>query len=225
MPQADVIQLVTDFTDGFADTQAATNFYGDVVQEVGQDPDATIVNIIAFGGIAGQPDYDPSTVPINTVLITDIVNPLALIYDGVHLAKTHVFEATYYDEFFRVTKGFPRAWMEEDANRRAFSVVPVPDISGSTGSPYDPTGVTPLHERDFVLIYSQTRTDVHLEEELPLALEVAARELSRDSDHTDRTFAEVSRTLAGIFYKMVGVGISTSLEAKSDAANTGESAL
>jgi hypothetical protein len=203
MPKADVLQLVADLTNGLADQTNASQIYSDLITELGRDSSWTMVRVQAFAGVAGEGDYQPSALGV-----TDIVDILSVLYDGRHLARSDVAEAKYYDRYFRVHLGRPRVWIEQDAPREGFQLYPIPSLSSVTAGPYDPT-THALAEGDVVVVYTHDPSvlpNCHLEEELAVALEVVAREMSRDSDHTDKTLAQIARTLSGMLFQMVGIG-------------------
>jgi hypothetical protein len=202
MAMSDVLQLVADITDGLADQTNAQQIYADLWLELGRDSSWTCVNIQAFGAVAGQADYAPVNFGV-----TDVIDILSVLYDGRHLAHSDVVEAKYYDRYFRTTKGSPRVWLEQDEPREGFQLMPIPSRSGTGGVAYDPV-TTAGAEGDIVLVYTRNTVNgaFHQEEELAVALEIVAREMSRDSDHTDKTLAQVARTLSGMLFQIVGIG-------------------
>jgi hypothetical protein len=134
MPQADVLQLVQDLTDGLADATAATNFYSDVVYSMATDVDSTLVNIATIDPGAGTPATD---MPAAAVV------ELAMVYDKAHLSKANVEEATAYDVNWRATLGRPRVWITEDESKHTVALVPVPASPPTLSMPRDPTSQDP----------------------------------------------------------------------------------
>jgi hypothetical protein len=202
MPQADVLQLVTDLSDGLADATAATNFYSDIVFLMGTDVDGTLTNIQTVANSIGP--VSNVTSPATTI------TELLVIYEDTELDRANPTEVTAFNPYWRATIGEPRVWMQEDRPKHLQRILPNPSRpqTGQGGAlPLDPTTTDPGFGAT-TFIYTETRTDVHPEEELALALEIIAREFARDSDHTDRNLAQACRSLSGVFFRMIALAIS-----------------
>jgi len=197
MPQADVLQLVTDLSDGLNDSTATTNYYGDVIFLMGLDPGGTVVNITTV---------DPVIFVPQTTLPASSITTLAVIYDRKHLSKTGRARANAWDTQWFTTLGPPFAWLDEDQDRHTITEIPIPVNPPTVGLPRDPSTSDPGFN-GLTIIYTETRTDAHGDEELAMALEIMAREFSRDSDHTDHTAAQTCRTLSGTLFTMVNVSL------------------
>ncbi len=185
MAKADVLQLVADLTDGLADQTVAGETYDDVVVELGMKPNESMTGAQYVATTSGTSQY---SYPTTTLRL------LGLMHDAKTLQISDINEAQAYDKQWRTTRGEPLAWLIEQESRRTFTLVPVPNRTGATVGVATP--FTTFPEGNVTAIYTENRTDVHPWEELYVALVVAERELSRDSDHTDLQLAEALGKLA-----------------------------
>jgi hypothetical protein len=209
MAQADVLQLVTDIADGLNDTTACTNYYGDVVFLMGLDPDGTIVNCTTF---------DPGLGTLDVSLPANSITTLVLIYDRVHLSKTTLLGAAAWDTQWATTLSTPLSWLDQAQPRHTISLVPQQSKAPSGAAlPLDPSLTDPGFDA-VTALYTETRANVHGDEELALALEIVSREFSRDSDHTDRTLGQSCRTLSGILFRMLDIAIEADTPPLQDVA-------
>lgn len=197
MAMSDVLQLVTDLSDGLNDSTACTNYYSDVVYLMGLDPGGTLVNASTI---------DPVVLVPQTTLPASSITTLAVLYDVKHLSKTGRKGAQAWDTHWFTTLGQPFAWLDEDQNRHTITEIPIPVTPPTVGLPRDPSISNP-GQNGLTVIYTETRTNAHGDEELAMALEIMAREFSRDSDHTDHTSAQTCRTLSGVLFGMIDVSL------------------
>lgn len=196
MAKADVLQLVTDISDGLADATLDDTYYADVVLEMAASPDTTLIGMATSF-------ITPPADGVYTVPTTDATYLLEVLFDGMELMRATVAEATMYDPDYVRHSGTPLSWIEEHEDFLKVRLVPRPALA-----PVD--GVT--------FIYGEARTDVHADEELAVALEVLAREMSRDSDHTDKTFAQAARSLSTLCFQLLGLALVPRRFAANDNA-------
>lgn len=185
MAKADVLQLVADLTDSLANQTVAGELYDDVVYEMGMRPNESLTGASYVATTQGTSQYSYPTSALRL---------LGLMHDAKTLQISDIGEAQSYDRQWRTTRGEPLAWLVEQESRRTFTLVPVPNYTGSTVGVATPFTTFPAG--NVTAIYTETRTDVHPWEELYVALVVAARELARDSDHTDLQLSEALSKLA-----------------------------
>lgn len=194
MAFADVMQLVADLSQGQADVTTCTGYYTDIVTEIGLTPSPTCVTV----------EYVPVTAPQAVFpLPANVINLLALAVDDRELPRATIGELWQYLPSWQDRVGSPIVWTAEDTlSKRVFQVVPA---LGSAGQPLG--GLTPFDPNpapgNITLVGSVTVVDVHPEEELWVALEILAREFSRDSDHEDPNTAQLCRSLASLFRTLV----------------------
>lgn len=204
MALADVLQLVADISDGFADQTAATSYNADVIQLIGTDRDGTLTNINTPTFTLGPPAIVGP--PATFITILDV------LYEDNDLSYSTLDEITMWDPYWRGRIGEPKVWTPEGHSKGFITATPSPSRTPTAALPLDPTATDP-GSAAFTFVYTEARTDVHPEEELALALEILCREFSRDSDHTDRTLAQSCRTLSGILFRMIALAVTDHMPA------------
>lgn len=185
MAKADVLQLVADLTDSLANQTVAGELYDDAVIALGMMPNETMTGAAYVQVTSGTSQY---TYP------TTALRLLGIMHDAKTLQISDINEAQAYDKQWRTNRGEPLAWLIEHESRRTVTLVPVPNRTGATVGAATP--FTTFPEGNITALYTENRTDVHPWEELYIALVVAARELARDSDHTDLQLSEAFDKLA-----------------------------
>lgn len=193
MSQAGVLQLVSDLAYGQSDAANVADFYTHVVEDLARYPWMTNASLVAT--VAGTSEY---------VLASTQVKLLAVFFDNKQLARLTVQEASVLDPQWRDRSGFPFAYVVEAEPQKTFRLYPNPDTASKAFS--FPTG-QPLG-LDFpaysvVVFHTETRTNVLPWLELPVALEVLAREFERESNHRDLEFSGLARQLGAILFSMV----------------------
>lgn len=200
MAQADVLTLVADLAgprmDSVALSESArvSEYYSDVVQEVGLDrvegsADASFIAVTAGTATAALP--------------TDAIRMLFLAYDDAQLWPTlrRALEAS--DPAWRVRQGRPISYTAQDEDTRTVRLVPVPDRTGAAIGGSTPfTGTFP--DGNLLMAYTATVTDVLAWDEMWVALEILGREFGRESDHFDPEFSKQALQLAQVFRLLVG---------------------
>lgn len=201
MSRATTITYANTLLDGLGDTTQLGQFYDEIAMEIarGTWPEVVSVTNAAFAqGSAGSSLY---SFPNNATRL------LSVHYDRKQLAEATPSEADFYDREWRLTRGEPIAYTMADEDEKTVRLVPLPDVNGA-----DPSGITPYDfgptlpadpwpSNNVAFIYTQA-DNVHSDEEMWLAMEMVARELSRDSHHADETAAGLAKTLADLFRKM-----------------------
>lgn len=140
--------------------------------------------------------------------------PLAIFYGPRYLYQIRKDESWATDPFMQQTQADHVVGVIFDPeNRTQFALVPPPSHDGRAINPGDTplnfTGVFP--EGNVTVLY--TRSDLafpgdlapestYSDLQLPIAIEVMAREYERDSNHQDSNFAQVCHTVAKFFFGM-----------------------
>lgn len=131
---------------------------------------------------------------------------LALFYDQTHLFQLRKDEAwaanaEWRDDPEPVVSGF----IQDPEDRSSFSLVPPPKYDGETvgaATPFNGTWV----EGNITAIYAEGDTAfggaTYIDLKMPIAFEVLAREFARDSDHQDKTAADVAHNMAELLFLM-----------------------
>lgn len=193
MAKADVLQLVADLSASLADQTAASKYHSDIVFEQGLGRNISLTGAAFIQVSADTAEY---TYPTTTI------RPLLLFYDDTTMHPSDIKEAEAYDKQWRTTLGEPRVFLIEHEPERTLDVIPVPKRAGATVGVATPFGTT-FPEANLLMIYSENRTDVHAYEELVVALQILAREMDRESNHTDHEHAAAATMLAALFQAML----------------------
>ena len=190
MARADVESLAASIADPNADTTAITRYYDDVTFELGRTTE-----------IATQASLIESTGAVRYRLPSTAIKLIAVFYDDVELYKLGLDELAVQNPEWRYEHGNPFGYWIENEPIERFVVYP---------APINPSGTVALKDlgASFVqdaisVVYTQDQANVLGWLELPVALEVASRELSMESNHKDLEAAALLRALASVLFKVV----------------------
>lgn len=185
--RADVLALVQLLANNAADTALINSFYDEMVITLAEQRWLTQASLLTF--TEGSTTVN---LPGNAIEILD------LFYDNTPLTELNLEDLKMiFGESWRNQKGYPRAYTLEAETKKTIEVCPAPSFPASP--------VIPIHGLPIgwdyptyngVIINSETRNDVPVYLELPLALMILEREYTRESDHQDLAFAGASGTLA-----------------------------
>lgn len=195
MAKADVLALVSMLSDSTSSSTQVSNYYNDVVFEMadGVFPGPSLTNASFVAVVEGTANY---TYP------AALVRLIAVLYDARDLVRESQRGAELFNRDWRGDFARPVAYVLNDEDLRTLSLIPVPDTSGQTIGVLTPFSAT-FPAENLTFIFTEERDDVHLDEELPLALEILGREWSRDSDHHDAQAAEIAKKLSGLLFGLV----------------------
>lgn len=130
---------------------------------------------------------------------------LMVIYDDEQLAHARYDETMMFDDAWRASESRPVAFLNDTINRAKFAVVPTPDADG------DAIALTPLDfttwpNNNLTVIYAKSDTafagSSYSDTHLAMAFEIIARELGRDSDHSDPEAASLAKNMANVFWRL-----------------------
>lgn len=194
MSKATVLTLVSDLTLGAADATAAGRYYDRVVETLARFPWMTNFSLIP--ATKGTSQY---------TLETAQAKVLAVFYDNRQLGKLTLAQVEGINRGWRNEVGTPHSYVVEDESQKSFRLYPTPDLDSKPQSfpNSQPFGID-FPAYTIVVLHTETRTDVPLWLELPVALEVAAREMERESSHRDVEWASQARAMADALFAMVG---------------------
>lgn len=178
MAKADVLTLVDDLSLGQANATEAAIFYDEIIRELGFIEVLTGTETITIH--AGTGSY---TLATDTIRALEFYNTAGFLTKAQYTGLGALFGSSW-----RTRVGSPMAVTVEDENNNSFSLVPSPN-----------------YDDQLTVIRTETRTDVPVWLELPIALEILSREYLRESDHQDVEFSGISKTLATIFLNLAGV--------------------
>lgn len=179
MARSDVLTLVSDFGLSVTDATEVGVLYDEVVRELGFTEVLTSVEVQAVG--AGQ---------TTVVFATDTIRSLELYSSqrGKLDRSTANAARTIFGNSWRQQVGPPVMYVQDQEDDNTVRLVPIPTA---------PLSVS--------VIRVDARTDVPVWLELPLALEIVSRELSRESDHQDTKFAAGAAQLGRLLFSMLDV--------------------
>ena len=191
MAKADCTALVATLAVSVNDSTATTQYYVDVVEELGFE----------YAPLTGAAYVATTQGTKNYTLPTAAQRGLAFFYDDNQLYFADKNELAASDENWETRQGSPIVITFDHTDQRTFDIVPVPDQAG------DAIGASTPFTADIgnviTVIYANNPDDVHSWEELPVALEILSREFARDSAHKDENAAKAWKGLAELFYQLV----------------------
>lgn len=205
MSSAAITTIVTGFAVVTVDNTAQQTFQDDVIVELarGVYPDVLAQVDAAFiATVAEQVQY---TIPTATPNFQR--TPINVFYDTLSLSLIRKTEAWEYAEEWRDSPGHQVVgYLLDPEDRTVISLVPPPKQAGTAIGGNTPTSVTAWPDKNITVISAKSDTAfggaTYADLQLPIALEVLAREFSRDSDHQDSMYAQVCRNLAQFFFGM-----------------------
>lgn len=192
--RADVLALVQLLSNNAADAALCNQFYDEVVTDLAQQRWLTQASVLTL-----SEGTTTVQLPLNAVEI------LSLYYDNEALTEMGLADLLYvYGEMWRSRRGRPHAYTRESETAKVIEVAPPPDLPSNPLIPIHglPTGWDyPLYAG--LIINSETRNDVPVYLELPLALLILQREYARESDHQDLALAGAAGALAELLLTMI----------------------
>jgi hypothetical protein len=182
MAKADVVTLVSDFSGSVTDAVEVGVLYDEVVKELGFVELLTSVEVQNVG--AGQDTLE---------FATDTIRSLEVYSDQVgKLDRTtaHALRAIFGNGW-RGLKGTTVAYVQDQENDNTVRLVPIPE---------GPMSVS--------VVRVDSREDVPIWLELPIAFEVLNREMGRESNHQDVKFAALSGEVGKLLLSLLGIAFS-----------------
>lgn len=191
--KADVLNLVNLLSGGTADTNVTPGIYDDIVK--GWASSNILTNAYLQPVAApGQPTHD---------LAPNLLTIQTFIWDNREVRELSLRDVESLDPGWRNRTGTPHSYVIETESARTLRLYPAPKLPSdpNLGNYGEPLG------RDYpaystVMIGAETRVDVPVQYELPLALLILQREMSRESDHMDMEFATLAGQMGGTLLSM-----------------------
>lgn len=178
MAQADVLTLVDDLSLGQANATEAAVFYAEIIRELGYLELLTSTETMTQE--AGVNTYELAD---STIMDMEYYNTTGFLTKADGMGLGSVFGADW-----RNRKGSPVAISMDQEDDTAFRLVP-----------------SPINDDTITIIRTETRTDVPVWLELPIAFEILSREFLRESDHQDTELSTVCKLTATLLFNLVGV--------------------
>jgi len=193
MSKADVLSLITSFSNGQADSTSISEFYDNTQSDLSRHPWLVGCHLAAVSPNTGE----------FTLTATE-GKLLAVFYDNRLLSRETERSLEQRNPNWRDEFGTPIAYMVEDEPAKTFRTYPVPHLPSK---PFSFIYGEPLG-RDFPLysvayFVTEMRTDVPAWLEMALAWRVMEREYSRESTHRDDNLAQVAQQLSDMLLAMV----------------------
>lgn len=182
MSKATVLGLVDLLSNNIADDTVTPGLYADIVFDWGSQPILTNATLISLSAKAEEFQLPPQ-----------VLNVLSIIWDQRELGKLTLREVEALNPSWRNKIGSPNSFVEQAETAKTLALYPTPFMPSGpnlaiTG---EPLGADyPLYS--IVLMNTETRDDVPVYLELPLALLIIEREFTRESDHRDLDFAQIA---------------------------------
>lgn len=193
MSRPDVLALAQFYANDLADDAALDRFLDDVIYEQGREAIMCRASLQAISSGQGPYDY-----PEGAIEIFDV------FYDGKVLSAERQETIEALSRTWQSATGTPIAWVKENEEKAQYRIYPKSTAStGSFSFPNaEPFGVD-LPDNALVVIHSEYRRDVLPWMEDWIALEIAAREFMRESDHADPAFAKALAETGQLLRAMV----------------------
>lgn len=199
MSKADILQLVDDLSQGQAEASTAESYYDDITNELAHKQ--VLTNVTLLTAAAGDTSFtEPET----------SADVLAVFWGDRQLTEAKRQELEWSTPEWRSREGAPQAWITENEAEQTFRLYPFPNIPSDTLVPIlgDPLGAG-YADHSVAVLYTENREDLPTYLNLPVALDILAREFSRESGHKQLEFAQACSSLANILYAMVGVPVAS----------------
>lgn len=190
MAKSNVIATVVQLSANLADPVSISNFYDEAVFDLGRMPWLTNITIMPVTG--GVRDVNLNTTVIN---LRGVVYGSKWLYEIQHLRDA---ETAFPD--WRDVPGFPTAYVLEQVDHLAISLLPTPNRSGK---PVTQVFDSTYPDFNLVVFVTEFRTNIPLWIEWAVAFNVLNREFSRSSDHTDVDAAKMANALSNMMLMMV----------------------
>jgi len=193
MAKADVLQLVSDLSNGLADATLSERYYREVVFDLGKQGWLTQISIVPVTSGTGTYSFPASAIEL-----------LGLFYDDNQLDPLCLRELEWIRYDWRVIHGSPEGYVRENENDKTFRLYPIPDASSKDfiflfGSPLG----LDYPEYSLAIVHTETRDDLPSWLELPVAFRVLELEFGRESAHRDPTFSKTCGELSKLLFVMV----------------------
>lgn len=180
MSKATVLQLATDLSLGVADQDEISNYFDEIVREIGFRE--IFVNVEPITVNADQATYAFSG---DHVIVLEVHhNDTGRLSPSSGVSLRAAVGANW-----RLRRGVPNAFTQDEVSSNELRLFPIPSGPGLLA-------VVQTIEVDDILEYL----------ELPVALEILHREFMREGSHQDVEFAGVARTLSQFFFTLIDVG-------------------
>ena len=195
MSKSTVLTLVDDMTLGASvGSSVVSTYYDRVVEDLARFPWLTTTSLIPI--VAGTSSYQLDNAQAKII---------GMFYDRRQLGKLTIAEVESMNRYWRNETGDPHSYIEEGEAVKTFRLYPSPVVASKAQSfpNSKPFGID-FPAYTLLVIHTGTRTDVPTWLELPVALEVAAREMERESPHRDLEWAQAAHNMASLLFEMVG---------------------
>lgn len=195
MSKASVLVLVNDLTLGASsDATIIGNYYDRVVEDLARFPWLTTISLVPL--TANVSEY---------VLDTAQAKIIAMFYDGRQLSRLTRTQVEGLNRHWRNEYGIPHSYIVDDEFNKTFALYPIPKLDSKAQTfPHSQPFGQDFPAYTLLVIHTGTRTDLPTWLELPVALEVAARDMERESNHRDLEWAARARTLSQLLFQLVG---------------------
>lgn len=194
MAKADVLQLIQDLSNGLADATLAERYYREAVFDLGKQGWLTQATLLPVT----TADTGTYSFPATAIEL------LALFYDDSQLDLLYLRELEWIRPDWRDGRGTPSGYVRENENDKTFRLYPIPDAASKDfifllGSPFG----LDFPEYALAIVHTETRDDLPVWLELPIAFRILELEFGRESNHRDPTFSKMCSELSKLLFVMV----------------------
>lgn len=193
MARSDVLTLVDTFSLSVADATESGIYYDEIVRELGFSEVLTSTEVQSVSAQQGTLTLAPDTIRALEMYSSAV--------GKLDTTNTNALRAIYGNSWKRLG-GTTVAYSQDEENDNTVRLAPV------SANPITMT-----------IVRTDARTDVPVWLELPIALEILSREMSRESDHQDVKFAVACAKVGQLLFNLLGVMLSNKPMEKRSGSN------
>ena len=198
MTRDEIIALAGELAQSLQDADTLDTFINDVFHELAFLPEPPLLKALLKQITSGVATYSFESDMLRSIY--------AIMFDEL-LSPVTEQALDAYNDTWQSDSGTPTQLTQDALTARTYRLYPNPDTSSDA--------VIPIHGQPWgedypdgilALIYADDREANILDlYSLPLALDALGREFAYPSDHKDIAFADTCKSVAQLFYRLLGV--------------------
>jgi hypothetical protein len=202
MPNAAISTLANEISTVTLDATQINNYQDEIYFELARNMRGDVLVQTDATFVAGTKGTSIFALPTANFART----ALMIFFDTKQLAHCSYDEARFFDPNWRDNARTPSAVLVDTIDRTNFAAVPPPDRDGQAIGVNTPLVVQTWPADNFVVIYAKSDLTYpgtnYVDTHMAVAFDVIARELGRDSDHTDPDAAIAAKQMSDVFWRL-----------------------